>query len=92
MNVPVIKKGQIPEIKILNDEDYKKELDLKLQEEVQEYLTDNNCEELADIMEVIYAIVATKGVSEKELDELRLKKKKERGGFEDKVFLVSIED
>jgi len=48
-------KGKIPDIKVLNDQDYKTELDLKLQEEVKEYLTDDNCDELADIIEVIYA-------------------------------------
>lgn len=85
-------KGQKPEIRILNDEEFKRELDLKLQEEVQEYLTDDNCDELADILEVVYAIAATKGVSEIELGEIRLKKKQKRGGFEDKVFLISVQD
>jgi predicted house-cleaning noncanonical NTP pyrophosphatase (MazG superfamily) len=87
----ITNKGQIPETRILNDEDFKKELDLKLKEEVTEYLTDDNCDELADIMEVVYAIASTKGVSEKELDEIRLKKKQERGGFEEKIFLVGVQ-
>ena len=85
-------KGMKPEIRILDDEGFKRELDLKLQEEVQEYLNDDNCDELADILEVVYAIAATKGVSEIELREIRLKKKQKRGGFEDKVFLISVQD
>lgn len=40
---------------ILSDEDYLKMLDAKLDEELAEYHADQNIEELADLMEVIYA-------------------------------------
>ena len=60
-------KGRATITKILNDEEYKKELDKKLQEEVKEYLEDDNIEELADIVEVIYGILASKDVSLEDL-------------------------
>ena len=44
------------EIKILNDEEYKKALSLKLVEEANEFLESNNIDELADVLEVIDAI------------------------------------
>ena len=49
--------------KILNDEEYLNELNKKLKEEVNEYFEDNNLEELADIVEVIYGILNAKNVT-----------------------------
>lgn len=55
--------GEFPIYKTLSDLEYKKELDLKLQEEVSEYLKDDNVEELADIAEVLEAILKSKNKS-----------------------------
>ena len=49
--------GRTVKTRVLNDEEYRVELNKKLQEEVKEYLDDNNVEELADIVEVIYGIL-----------------------------------
>jgi predicted house-cleaning noncanonical NTP pyrophosphatase (MazG superfamily) len=84
-------KGQKPITKVLNEEEYIKELDIKLKEELEEYLADDNCEELADMLEVIYAIAKSKGVSQSELESIRVKKFEERGGFDDKIYLISVE-
>lgn len=48
------KENRRPITKILSKEEYISELNKKLQEEFKEYLEDNNVEELADIVEVIY--------------------------------------
>lgn len=40
---------------IASDEEYQQKLKAKLQEEMNEFLEDSNKEELADILEVIYA-------------------------------------
>ena len=79
--------GDKPFIKILNNEENLKQLNIKLTEEVNEYLTDNNVEELADIVEVIYGLLKAKNVSIEEFEKIRLNKKEKRGGFENKVFL-----
>ena len=79
--------GDKPFTKILTDEENLKQLNIKLTEEVNEYLTDNNIEELADIVEVIYGILKAKNVSLEEFEKIRLNKKEKRGGFENKVFL-----
>ena len=87
----IIKKdSRKPITKILNDEEYKKELDKKLQEEVKEYLEDNNIEELADIVEVIYGILASKDISLEEFESVRKKKAEKRGAFKDKIFLEKV--
>ncbi len=49
--------GRIAKYRILDNNEYRKELNSKLQEEVKEYLDDNNVEELADIVEVVYEIL-----------------------------------
>ena len=87
----IIKKdSRKPITKILNDGEYKKELDKKLQEEVKEYLEDDNIEELADIVEVIYGILASKYISLEEFESVRKKKAEKRGAFKDKIFLEKV--
>ncbi len=82
--------------KILNDGDYEKSLNEKLKEEVQEFLEakdqENWVEELADVLEVIYALLKSRKVSLQELESIRKTKKEKRGGFEKKLFLHYTEE
>lgn len=82
------KSGNKCEIEVLSDEDYLKMLDAKLDEELAEYYNDQNLEELADLLEVIYAAAKARGFSIDELEELRKQKAEKRGGFENKLLLV----
>ena len=59
-------------IRILNNEEYFNELKQKLQEEVKEYLEDNNIEELADIVEVIYGILNAKNISTNDIASISI--------------------
>lgn len=52
--------GRKANYKILNDDEYIQELDKKLFEEAHEFIEEHSVEELADLMEVIYAIMKTK--------------------------------
>lgn len=83
--------GRTPKFRILGDEEFRKELNKKLQEEVNEYLEDNNVEELADIVEVIYGILDSMHISKDEFEQTRLSKREKRGGFEKKIFLEGEE-
>ncbi len=83
-------KGGVPITSILTDEEYRVRLNEKLMEEVREYLEDQNIEELADIYEVILAILSIQNVSFEQMREIALVKRKERGGFEQKVFLKEV--
>lgn len=85
----IIKKdGYSCNVKTLSDEEFLVEIEKKLSEEVTEYQSDKNPEELADIIEVIYRIAEMRGVSKEELEKIRIKKVEERGSFEKNLFLV----
>ena len=81
------KNGEIPTIRILDDEEYVKELNKKLKEEINEYLADESIEELADVEEVLRALVELKGVSYEDFNKIREEKCEKRGAFKDRVFL-----
>lgn len=83
--------GRIAKYRILDNNEYRKELNKKLQEEVKEYLDDNNIEELADIVEVIYGILNSMNVSINEFERIRMSKQEERGAFEKKIYLEESE-
>jgi len=85
-------KGGIAQTVVLSEEDYLKELNIKLQEEVKEYLESGEVEEIADILEVLLALAKQKGLSYNELEEIRDQKVKKRGAFNDKIFLISVEE
>ncbi|HLS23197.1 MAG TPA: nucleoside triphosphate pyrophosphohydrolase [Pseudogracilibacillus sp.] len=82
--------------KILSDEAYKKEARKKLQEELDEYndakSDEDALEELADILELIYALAKVHGTTIDEIEQIRAEKAEKRGGFEDKIFLLEVED
>jgi len=80
-------KGAVPITHIASDDEYWQKLKEKLQEEVNEFTKDGNDEEIADILEVIYAICDYKKIDKKELELLRKKKVEERGGFKNKIIL-----
>lgn len=81
------KNGADPVIKILDDEEYLDELNKKLLEELNEYLESSNIEELADLEEVLLAILKYKNISPEEFTELRLSKVNKRGAFNNKIYL-----
>ncbi|GGK29612.1 hypothetical protein GCM10008955_24270 [Deinococcus malanensis] len=65
---------------------YRVALRNKLLEEAREYLESGETLELADVLEVVYALAALDGVSRAELEELRATKARERGSFADRVW------
>lgn len=76
----------------LDDKRYGEELDKKLKEEVNEYLSDYNIEEMADVMEVIYAILDFRGITMEEVENVRIKKRERKGAFKKKIFLKTVEE
>ena len=82
--------GKTCETKILSDEEYLQMLDKKLDEELAEYHQEQNIEELADLLEVLYAIAKARGYSIEELEHVRLEKQKARGPFNGKILLKSV--
>ena len=84
----IAKNGDQSVTQILTGNAYRKELSRKLQEETIEFEESGQVEELADILEVVYALAAVEGVSQLQLEEIRARKQKERGGFDKGIFLV----
>ena len=85
------KNGGKAVIRQLSHEEFVRFLEMKLDEEVGEYHRDRNVEELADILEVVFALADSMGCSYEELMKIRQHKYDARGGFRDRVFLVSKE-
>lgn len=89
----IIKKaGKTCQTRYLEEEDYRRYLSEKLQEEVDEFLVHRNIEELADILEVVYTLGEELGSSIGELEDIRLKKREERGGFIKRLLLLEVID
>ena len=78
--------GKTPIIRILGEEEYLVELDKKLNEEISEYQESKSLEEMADVLEVLFAISEARGHSVEELMKVRNAKREKRGGFEQKIF------
>lgn len=83
--------GEMPNIRILEDDEYTRHLERKLDEEVSEFHDGKNLEELADILEVVYALAENLGHRQEELLEAYRIKHQERGGFLDRILLISKE-
>ena len=79
--------GDEPVTHIANDDEYREKLFEKLQEEISEFIENTTPEELADILEVIDAIIDEQEYDRGELAELKEKKAKERGGFSERIVL-----
>lgn len=92
-NVEIMeKKGCKVTYEVLNDKRYREELDKKLKEEVNEYLEAYDIEEMADVMEVIYAMLDYTGVTMEEVEKVRLEKQNRKGGFKNKIYLKDVEE
>lgn len=100
-NIPAIieKNGETCVTRKLTDKEYEDALAEKLQEEVKELLEAYTAkersvldcaEEMADVMEVLYAMGKTCAVSKREIEQVRSQKTTEKGTFS-KRFIVSAE-
>jgi predicted house-cleaning noncanonical NTP pyrophosphatase (MazG superfamily) len=84
--------GRKAKYHILSEAEYLTALDEKLFEEVNEYQADKSLEEMADVLEVLYAICKARGYSIEELEGKRVEKSLHRGGFHKKLFLEYSEE
>lgn len=79
-------------IRTMQDDEYLEALNKKMQEELKEYLESGDVEELADLEEVLRAILDIKNVSYEEFELIRNAKVEKRGAFKEKIFLESTSD
>lgn len=85
-------KGHNATYSILDDKQYFEELDKKLIEEVNEFIEAHNEEEMADIIEVIETIIKQRGMSLEQIEKIKEEKRQKSGSFNDKIFLISVEE
>lgn len=98
--LPKLVRDRIPEIiasdgracrwRVMEAEEFQQRVDAKLSEELAEYLEAGDVEELADLLEVVYAAAAARGCAPQQLDALRQKKAEKRGGFHRRILLESL--
>lgn len=84
------KDGKKAVTRILDDEEYKIYLEKKLDEEVAEFHESKSIEEIADILEVVFALGRAYGYYTEAIYAKRLKKGIERGFFAEKILLEEI--
>jgi predicted house-cleaning noncanonical NTP pyrophosphatase (MazG superfamily) len=81
--------------RILDNEEYIKELKTKSFEELNEYINAENdndaVEELADLLEIIHALAECHGANIEQVEQVRQEKAAKRGGFKERVFLIEVE-
>jgi predicted house-cleaning noncanonical NTP pyrophosphatase (MazG superfamily) len=78
--------GLEPIVYVADAEEYRASLKTKLCEEVQEFMdSDDDPDELADILEVLYALAEDSGIDRRRLEKLRAAKAEERGAFTERI-------
>lgn len=94
-NIPdiIIGNEEKPITRILNDIEYKKELEKKLYEEYSEVIVSSGkdrLEELADMLEVIKALANLENKNLDDIISIADEKNKKRGAFNNKIFLEKV--
>ena len=91
-NIPNIIKNQGNKAltHVANEKEFHSRLKDKLMEEVREFLEDENVEELADILEVLYALCDSMGIQRDELEKTRCIKKAQKGAFQKRIVLERV--
>ncbi len=89
----ILSNGEEPITRILNDEEYKIELEKKLLEEYKEVIESsgkNRLEELADMLEVIRALASIENKDLNDIINIADEKNIKRGSFKEKIYLEKV--
>jgi len=84
--------GAVPRMRVATREEFAGLLQEKLTEEVGEFLDSGSPEELADVLEVLFALAAQMGISRAQLEEIRQAKAADRGGFGQRLVWLGNRD
>lgn len=80
-------KGEKLETHVADGKEFLEKAKEKINEEVLEFLESDQVEELADLLEITYAVAEALGTTEDELNRIRQEKLTKRGGFSKKIIL-----
>jgi predicted house-cleaning noncanonical NTP pyrophosphatase (MazG superfamily) len=81
------KRGEVAITHVADEAEYWQKLKQKLAEETGEWIRDESLEEMADVFEVITAILALKGWTIEDVVAVQRRKREERGGFDQRIIL-----
>lgn len=84
--------GRICICQTLSEGAYLQFLDEKLNEELAEYQQSKSLAELADLLEVMQAVVKARGWTLRQLEQARADKAVKRGGFDNRILLEEVWD
>ncbi len=90
----ILSKGETPITRVLDNDEYKQELEKKLNEEYIEVLDatgNDRIEELADMLEVMEALASLENKTLEDVMNVKALKQEKRGGFKDKIYLEGVE-
>ena len=76
----------------MNAKKYGEELDKKLREEIEEFLENYDPEEMADVIEVIYAQLEFRNIKREDVEKIRIEKRNRKGAFKNRIFLKTVEE
>ena len=82
--------GKTCRYSILDQAQYLQMLDQKLQEELDEYQESKSLEELADLYEVMLAVLAARGYTPGQLEAAAREKRQQRVGFAQRILLTEV--
>jgi predicted house-cleaning noncanonical NTP pyrophosphatase (MazG superfamily) len=83
----ILSTGRRPETRVAERGEYTSLLRAKLYEEAGEYMESGDPAELADVLEVVYALAALHGLTPADLEASRSAKHTTRGGFSERIVL-----
>lgn len=88
-------KGIVVHARVVESQEFILKLKNKLLEEAHEVLeadqSEEMCEELADLLEVIHTMSKASGLSMQQIEKKRLEKREIKGGFEKRIYNHSID-
>ena len=82
--------GRRCECTVLGEAEYLEKLDEKLNEELAEYQQSKSLEELADLLEVIRAVIEARGSTVEAVEAIRAAKAEARGAFSRRILLKRV--
>lgn len=85
------KRGEVPKVRVAQEHEVDYLIRRKAAEEAQELLQSSSLEEIADILEALEALLKHREIDWSAVEEIRTRKKDERGGF-DKRFVLEMVD
>lgn len=86
----IAKTGKEADFSFAGKQEFTALLNAKLSEEVQEFLESGDVSELADILEVVYALAENINCTREQLEDIRKEKARRCGAFHDRIFLKAV--